>query len=364
MQDFRGKEPPKPSPKAEARMANSHNPTDNFRLLPLELRQMIAILLTTHDFLNLRYASRAMALVFHDNTFWKSRFQNGGDRSFFEYFLQESITAEQVDWRLVYHASFVLEYKSDITIRVWEVLQWMQETLRAEEDCQTPPLEFYGRALQYYHSDTGGVKRRVERVQLPPALEKVGISIVLNAENVRRRTKRVTEIVAMEFIGQDGTAVMLGSKNPGAETLSSLELETKFAESRTCPFKFPGVHIMYKAQKLSGFRVRYTADGISSVGILQKRGRDGAGTSCKRIFGFDVCDHSTLDMGMDHIVEVVGTFESQRLVDLGLRGFRIRQPAYGSAPHPRRDHVNFERYGPNVRPPKKARNRWTGYFGY
>ncbi|KAL3458782.1 hypothetical protein BJX64DRAFT_291813 [Aspergillus heterothallicus] len=134
-------ETPKPSGELKSHVAaNIQDPSDKFRRFPLELQQLIASSLPTRDFFNLRYASRAMSVLFNDSMFWKSRFEKGGDRSFLEYLLEHnaSKTTTSVDWRLLYHAWSKIENKSDITARVWEVLQWMQDTLRARQDPDFP----------------------------------------------------------------------------------------------------------------------------------------------------------------------------------------------------------------------------------
>jgi hypothetical protein len=72
-----------------------------------------------------------------------------------------------------------VENKSEITVKVWGLLQWMQDSLRAEQDPDHEwPMEFYGRALRYYRNDSSGLGRAIERAQIMPSLVKIGIFIV------------------------------------------------------------------------------------------------------------------------------------------------------------------------------------------
>lgn len=63
----------------------------------------IATYLSTVDFLNLRLCSRAMADIFEDQTFWKTRFFIHGDRGYLA-FLTEGIQRAR-DWRLLYRCT-------------------------------------------------------------------------------------------------------------------------------------------------------------------------------------------------------------------------------------------------------------------
>jgi hypothetical protein len=71
--------------------------------IPLEIRLEIATYLSTVDFLNLRLCSRAMADIFEDQAFWKTRFFIRGDRGYLA-FLTEGIQRER-DWRLIYRCT-------------------------------------------------------------------------------------------------------------------------------------------------------------------------------------------------------------------------------------------------------------------
>ncbi|CAH0023512.1 unnamed protein product [Clonostachys rhizophaga] len=67
--------------------------------LPQELIEMIAKELPTQDFLNSRLATRSFWPTFHTQSFWRSRFTAGGERSW----LFEALDAEEsIDWRSLY----------------------------------------------------------------------------------------------------------------------------------------------------------------------------------------------------------------------------------------------------------------------
>ncbi|KAJ5614721.1 hypothetical protein N7528_008375 [Penicillium herquei] len=76
--------------------------TDCFSRLPPELRQMVACHLPTRDMLHLRLASRAMAPVFHERTFWKSRFKLHEERGYMNCFARNDFPHS---WMMVYHCS-------------------------------------------------------------------------------------------------------------------------------------------------------------------------------------------------------------------------------------------------------------------
>lgn len=58
------------------------NGTHCFQRLPLEIQEAISIDLPTHEFLKLRFASRAMAALFASSVLWKSKFSLSRERGF------------------------------------------------------------------------------------------------------------------------------------------------------------------------------------------------------------------------------------------------------------------------------------------
>jgi hypothetical protein len=58
------------------------NSNNCFSVLPWEIREAIAIYLSTNDVANLLMSSKAFLPLLTSQTFWKSRFQPGGEREF------------------------------------------------------------------------------------------------------------------------------------------------------------------------------------------------------------------------------------------------------------------------------------------
>lgn len=217
---------PLPSRDVTKRLRKPH-PSDLFERLSLEIQYNIASLLTTQDFFSLRHASRAMTALFSDNYFWKSRFSDDGDRAYLNFIVRDHAPSENIDWRQLYHASAKIENRLESTVPVWERLRWIQDTHQAEEGLGDPPSDFYGRALQDYHNDSSAVGRRVERIELAPNLSKIDVTFFPVSSRRAKHHKPgelATEIVAMQFINDDGTSVTVGSNDIEADILKSQEI--------------------------------------------------------------------------------------------------------------------------------------------
>ncbi|KAI9370819.1 hypothetical protein BJX61DRAFT_544275 [Aspergillus egyptiacus] len=319
------KQRPQPSKVKKARKRKASRASDCFERLPLEIREQIASLLPTSDFLNLRLVSPSIALVFHDNLFWKLRFSKDGERGYLHYLLKSS-TENPVDWCVLYHATSKNKKDLDIRVRVWEVNQWIKETIIAEAESRPPPLDFHGRALQHYHNSSPA-GTRVERAKIPSFLYKIAITIVSGQMMYRQEgsyssmppgLESATEIVALEFLDCSGNSVTLGTKYPNAKTRHphslrrSLEKYECANSSKPCPFD-EGVRILFDASFFRGFSIRYTSEGITSIGVLPNLAED-------PVFGYDANGCGRFDMKLDRVVEVVATWEGHALVDLGIRG--------------------------------------------
>jgi hypothetical protein len=112
---------------------SSHNPTsgtDCFGLLAMEIRLEIAAYLSTVDFFSLRYASRAMALLFQLQSFWKTRFRVNGDRGFLAYLAEAPQNRKRKNWRSIYHCTARIDqpHLQLWTIRrIWRNNQWLAD---------------------------------------------------------------------------------------------------------------------------------------------------------------------------------------------------------------------------------------------
>lgn len=71
----------------------------------MEIRLEIAGYLSTVDFLSLRFASRAMALLFELQSFWKTRFRVNGDRGFLACLVDTPQRCKRKNWRSMYRCT-------------------------------------------------------------------------------------------------------------------------------------------------------------------------------------------------------------------------------------------------------------------
>lgn len=72
---------------------------DCFVGLPWEIREEMAVYLSSADVLSLRRASRAFVHIFSSQHFWASRFKANADRAFF---FETQNSQERRDWRSLY----------------------------------------------------------------------------------------------------------------------------------------------------------------------------------------------------------------------------------------------------------------------
>ncbi|BCS25468.1 uncharacterized protein APUU_50179A [Aspergillus puulaauensis] len=333
---------PSPTTRLYVPISSSRDP---FARLPFELRLKIAILLRTRTFYNLRYVSRPFNPIFRDNMFWKSRFSKDGDRGF----LHPVVMDGPVDWRSVYRATARCEDLFPMRLKVWEIIQWMKETLETTLCPELGPLDFCGRALQDYHADSAAEGQWVERVRMPENLICIAVSMISGPDIHRRQRyisrtlppgQPVTEITALEFISTNGSRETIRSRDPMARTVTAEELSNelyrKEITERVCnttkgsigpvsPFDHHGVRVLFEANPFKGFHIRYDAEGISFIGVL----REGAASSpfamrvtmaisgSKEVFlaqspyvcGYHADRSTFFDMDMEEVVEVIGTFD-------------------------------------------------------
>ena len=124
---------PKPNGACVGGNSSSGRPsmTDCFISLPVEIRMEIAAYLSTVDFLKVRCCSRAMAVIFTRQAFWKTRFLLTGDRGFLNYLLEDD--RKNHDWRLIYCCTNNLDEYSSPHLwnrrRHWRRNQWLKDRL-------------------------------------------------------------------------------------------------------------------------------------------------------------------------------------------------------------------------------------------
>ncbi|OOF99052.1 hypothetical protein ASPCADRAFT_2476 [Aspergillus carbonarius ITEM 5010] len=270
------------------------NPTDGFRRLPLEIIEILGALLATRDALNSRLASRAMGLLFHSPTFWKTRFDINGERGFLNYLVKRG---RKIDWRLLSTSN-----------------RWVRDALLCKPG--VPFMDFGGRALQHYHNTAWpGIYRRSIRV--PPDLMTIGVSVSQEIGG------DLICIKGLELIRADGSSVLLGSKIAGATVIneSSPELNdpTGWFES-SYSYDYPGIHMLFDARGLQGF---FTTTAITGgVGRLQLIRRGGWSVPVGYDYDGGFTNHA---FQMDEVIELVVEFDIYRLIQLGIRGFGSNQ---------------------------------------
>ncbi|KAL2847812.1 hypothetical protein BJY01DRAFT_246714 [Aspergillus pseudoustus] len=310
---------PEPAECRREEINHHNNPSDKFQRLPLELRQAIALGVSISDLLNTRYASRAMAEVFNDNSYWKQMVRN---RGFQDYIPHEAGQIQGFDWRLLYHVGSRIQNKFETTVRVWEVVQWVKDTLVAAKELETPPLDFHGRALQIYHGDSATAGRRVERVQIPADLSKVGITFMPCSSQEPQALgtlEHVTDITGLEFIGKDGSRTTMGStpsSRSGLRSTTPRRLAASLGRYHyaklykglepSCPFQESGIRVQWSISAFHGFHFNYNAQGIYSIGVLHS---DKFELAQSHVIGYDAAGCRGFDMGLDEVFEVVATWE-------------------------------------------------------
>lgn len=332
---------PEPSSSMKEKASSSSNSNDPFRRLPLEIREKVALLLPSHEFLDLRRVSRAMSTVFHDNFFWKSRFRRDTDHGYLDYIAcgvtgldQSELQSQNTDWRLFYHASMKIGNKFETTVKVWEVVQWIKDVIAARNGLHATPLSSSGRALQHYHNNSCAAGRRIERAKISPSLVKIGVTMV-SSKTVHEREKTragwkvfdtETDILAVEFISKEHENITLGTRNKKSKNICPRNLEkAMYAYYRQqnvrnknkkaapeSPFDGNGVRVLFNAkpEDFNGFRIGYFDEKISSLGVLWKSIAYSYFNQ-PQAFGFGANDECVFDIGMQmqDIVEVVATFE-------------------------------------------------------
>lgn len=96
-----------PCPTLDSQQApKGANPTDMFKILPIELKLEVAKDLTMSEYFNLRFASRSMASLFDSPFFWRGRFDQDRERGLLSFMLDGSnkLLGGLKDWRQIYHS--------------------------------------------------------------------------------------------------------------------------------------------------------------------------------------------------------------------------------------------------------------------
>ena len=258
------------SPQGIAKGSLYHNPTDPFNVLPLELREGIAMQLPTQDVLNLRCCSRAMVPMFSNNFFWATRFAIDGERGFLHPLVKQFFqnARNDIDWRFLYHCTCKIKCGPgfDFHIRIWESLRWLRDATLARYFKMSMPLCFADRAVQHYHN-TRYPDTHIETVDIKPSLYEMTVSAVRINESIY--------ITGLEFLFSNQPSIFIGYKDPGAKVKirdsnnrAPRTKESKLAElsDYTCPGLLFKTHI----KRLRGFYLNRSPSGVQEIGIIQR----------------------------------------------------------------------------------------------
>ncbi|OGM42314.1 hypothetical protein ABOM_007918 [Aspergillus bombycis] len=258
----RGVRIPDRTPEVATQFAHRRNSTDPFTALPLEIKDIIAEQLSTRDILRLRTVSRAMEGIFFSSRFWRARFEINGERGFLYRIVRESSrgTGDGLDWQHLYHSTSTLPWNEKVNAG------------------QTRLLDVQGRALQHYHN-TRWAGTKVETVDIPPKLAKVGVSILAD-------DNQGIFITGLEFYSEDGFSESVGYKTPGARTRTETEMASRVQHRYLSGYssmsgkrdlhplqdfyRSPGFHVLMDATSLEGFEITKTPNGIHDLCLLRQ----------------------------------------------------------------------------------------------
>lgn len=173
---------------------------DSFNRFPLEIRETMAGFLPTASFLNLRLATRAMAVIFDSTGFWKTRFYPNEERGFLSWLLdlqKNNPRHRKMDWRLLYHATNTVRVwgpKFQTRLHIWTRHRWLRDVClmsRADDP-----------------KDIGSTTSSLpQTVCIAPSFHQMGVSILKEYKN--------TCITGMEFMYGDRPNLDIGYKIPG-----------------------------------------------------------------------------------------------------------------------------------------------------
>ncbi|GAT22269.1 hypothetical protein RIB2604_01503020 [Aspergillus luchuensis] len=311
------REQPECAAEIQNKLKRSCNATDCFRRLPVELIELLGDYLSTRDYLNSRLASRTMGMLFHQQKFWKTRFDINGERGFLSYLVKEHQNRD-VDWRLLYHSTCTLRCSRlfDITIRLWETNRWIREAvIHKSRGPFASFMGFGGRALQYYHNTMWPETNYRQTVKIPPDLIKIGVSAFADFGD------QVVTIRGLELIRASGPSILLGAKIPGSLVIVE-EVDDHgggrpdWADDHDTNYRFPGAEVILDAQELRGFMITNTVNGqLTHFQLIRKNGFSAP-------IGVDFLNGANYVFQMDEIVNLVVEFDvNMGLRQLGIEGF-------------------------------------------
>ncbi|OJJ49415.1 hypothetical protein ASPZODRAFT_140316 [Penicilliopsis zonata CBS 506.65] len=338
---------PKPREEVLKRLVYENgSQTDCFSQFPLEIREVIATLLPTRDFLSLRYTSRAMGSVFTVAAFWRTKFDINQDRGFLHYMLEQLPAKDQqrMDWRLLYHCTSRLTCMCafDVAVHSWERSRWLRDATVAGP--QDMPLHFDGRALQHYHNTRPWSTQTVS-IDVSRSLVKIAISVVKDRDVEKLDLPSRARITGMEFVFKDRPTVSVGTNTPGALNVTKRTpsksiplLPTDRVCRRSVDYSYPGLKYITNVKRLRGFHIiEQPRSKMWAIHVI----RDNICCVTPEEEG-DNPDHRADVLYLDEVSEVVVTFnvsrppnsilqaaeamsKDRRILGLGIRGKRSKR---------------------------------------
>ncbi|KAL7651701.1 hypothetical protein M752DRAFT_267092 [Aspergillus phoenicis ATCC 13157] len=240
---------------------------DNFERLPLEIIEMIAVLLPTRDVLHLRQVSRGAAPIFGSMAFWKTRFDLNAEHGFLWPIVRDLIDTEKghgFDWRLLYHCTCHLNCSHwfRLELRSWEALRWLRDTALALASGKLRPLDYRGDALHYYHNTMIG-NTHLEVVDIESPLLQIAVSA--HDECGEHEHPGSVCITGLEFFFKDRPKAVLGYTSREAKKIP----RKKWRSLNQMKLPHSSVRVMVDLVDFKGIRLTHTLDGVIALLIVQ-----------------------------------------------------------------------------------------------
>ncbi|PYH28279.1 F-box domain protein [Aspergillus neoniger CBS 115656] len=250
-------------------MSSAPFAADLFQRLPIEIIEMIAVLLPTRDVLHLRQVTTSPPV------FWKTRFDLNAERGFLWPVVRDIINTAKgngFDWRHLYHCTchltcsqwFRLELKS------WEALRWLRDTALALASGAPRPLDYRGDALHYYHNAMIG-DTHLEVVDCDSRVLHIAVSA--HDDCGSHYAPGSVCITGLEFLFEDGPTAILGYTSPGATNIP----RKKWRNSQRTKMAHPRVRVMMDLIDFKGIMATHNLDGrekhaVNGGGVVWGRG--------------------------------------------------------------------------------------------
>ena len=205
---------------------------DTFMILPLDLREDIAVYLRTVDLCRLRLISRSMDPVFFSQRFWETRFEIDGDRGFLASIEDtRNVRLGKRNWQFLYHCTNSFNIAKRLRYRklIWERCRWVRDisaritSFSPSELCRghLDPSCWDWKDVQGNHRADAELPypmfpRYVQvllkkAIYIPESLNAIAVSI--------SREFDVTHVTGIEFLSDHHQTIRLGHIIPGSRMI-------------------------------------------------------------------------------------------------------------------------------------------------